>query len=267
MIDAELAAYCQRKEWLGGAHLRYLEQIGSTNDVVREAGESGAPEGWGALAELQTAGRGRLDRRWEAPAGSCLLLSLLFRPAEPFAYWARRITMICGIALVDAVAAQVGPGALLKWPNDLIRNRPDGWVKLAGMLSEIGLKDGRPDFIVVGIGINVNVPAEVLPTLAPNAASLLSEFGRPVSRVALLEAFLQGIERCYAELRGGVDPLPEWRARLAWLGEPVRMVTLQGEVEGRAESVDEDGALWIRRPDGDLTRFEVGDVSLRIAEM
>ena len=147
------------------------------------------------LAEEQIAGRGRLDRRWHAPAGQCLLMSLLFRPGEPFAHRAARITMLCGLALAEAAAKVAGIEVQLKWPNDLIVAREDGaWRKIAGMLSEIGGAAQQPDLLVVGLGLNVNVPSAALAKLAPNAGSLRAEIGHPVDRVAILDDFLKRLE-------------------------------------------------------------------------
>jgi len=247
-----------------GWDIRYFARVDSTNTVLLEAGRQGAAEGLVYVADEQTAGRGRLDRRWIAPPGTCLLLSLLFHPPEPFTYHAPRLTMLCGMAMADAVETTSGVAVQLKWPNDLIINAPGAWRKVAGMLSEIGFgADNRP-FLVVGIGLNVNVPSELLPDLAPNATSLLSEGGQQVERAALLDAFLSRVEAYQAMLRAGGDVLPLWRERLAWMGHPVQVHTPTASAIGIAEDVDETGALWLRLPDGSRQAFSVGDVSLRV---
>lgn len=247
-----------------GWDVRYLESVDSTNTALLEAGQQGAAEGLVYVADVQTAGRGRLDRHWIAPSGTCLLLSLLFRPAEPFTYHAPRLTMLCGMAMADAVETVSGVVAQLKWPNDLIITGAGAWRKVAGMLSEIGSGGEMPPFLVVGIGLNVNVPPERLPDLAPNATSLLVEGGRPVSRAALLDAFLARVETYRAALFAGDDVLSLWRRRLAWLGCAVHVQTPTGGVTGIAEDVDATGALWLRLPDGARQLFSVGDVSLRV---
>ncbi len=247
-----------------GWDIRYLERVDSTNTALLDAGRQGASGGLVYIADEQTAGRGRLDRRWVAPPGTSLLMSLLFRPAEPFTYHAPRITMLCGLALADAVSAVTGIVAQLKWPNDLIITRDGVWRKVAGMLSEVGHVADAPPFLVVGIGLNVNVPSALLPDLSPNATSLLAETGRSVERVALLDAFLGRVETYLAALHAGDDPLPLWRRRLAWIGATVLVQTPTGDVAGIAEDVDDDGALLLRLPDGRLQHFTVGDVSLRV---
>jgi BirA family biotin operon repressor/biotin-[acetyl-CoA-carboxylase] ligase len=247
-----------------GWDIRYFARVDSTNTALLEAGQQGAVEGLVYVADEQTAGRGRLDRRWSAPPGTCLLLSLLFRPPEPFTYHAPRLTMVCGMAMADAVETVSGVAVQIKWPNDLILTRAETWCKVAGMLSEIGSSvDSRP-FLVVGIGLNVNVPSELLPGLAPNATSLLAEGERPVERVTLLDVFLAHVEAYRAASLAGADVLDLWRQRLAWMGCDVHVHTPTASITGIAEGVDETGALWLRLPDSTRQSFSVGDVSLRL---
>ena len=249
--------------WIGGV-IDYHERVGSTNDLALAAGAAGAPSGLLVLAEEQIAGRGRLDRRWHAPAGQCLLMSLLFRPGEPFAHHAARITMLCGLALAESAAEIAGIEVQLKWPNDLIVAREDGaWRKIAGMLSEIGGAAQQPDLLVVGLGLNVNVPPAGLTDLAPNAGSLRAEIGHPVDRVAILDDFLTRLEVAYARWDSGWDPLRAWEARLAWIGQTVSVHTPDAIHTGEAVGVDDEGALLLRHPDGSRRAFPVGDVSLR----
>ncbi len=249
-----------------GWTVRYFPCTESTNDVALSAGQQEAPAWSVVLTDEQTSGRGRLSRRWVAPAGDCLLMSLLFYPPPPFEHSAGRVTMACGLALYEAVVATTSAPVVLKWPNDLIVSDAQGeWRKVAGMLSEIGLRDGAPHFLVVGIGLNVNVPAEALPHLSPNATSLLVETGRRVERTVVLDAFLARVEALYRRVERGEDLLPLWRTHLAWIGQPVQLQTPTEIVQGIPEDVDDDGALWVRLVSGARRRFTVGDVTLRRA--
>jgi BirA family biotin operon repressor/biotin-[acetyl-CoA-carboxylase] ligase len=250
-----------------GRELLYLPSTGSTNDVAKDLAAREAPEGTVVLADEQTTGRGRLGRRWLAPPGTCLLCSILFRP-DLSPSQAQRLTMLCSLAAADAVEQVSGLRVTIKWPNDLmVRSRiphpaSRNWRKLAGVLTETGVMGERLDFVVVGIGINVNVEPDVLPTLAPHATSILAEVMRPVDRLALLATLLDGVERRYEALHAGKSPHREWAARLATLGQPVRVTTSEGALTGVAESVDGDGALLLRTPDGELRRLLAGDVTL-----
>lgn len=248
--------------------LIYREQVGSTNDIAKELASQGAPEGTVVVSEEQTAGRGRMDRRWVVPPETSILCSILFRPTLSPGQ-AHRLTMICSLAAADAAEEVTELPVLIKWPNDLIVIKSDdsgerhaAWRKLGGILTETGMTGSRVEFVVVGIGINVNVPPNLLPQLAPNATSLLSETGRKVDRSALLIALLEGVELRYEQLKRGRSPREEWIARIATLGQRIRVDTPDGTLEGVAETVDEDGALLLRTNDGVRHRLVTGDVTL-----
>lgn len=253
---------------LFGHNLIYLPQTGSTNTIAKQLAREGAPEGTVVIADEQTAGRGRLGRRWLAPPGTCLLCSVLFRPRLALAR-VHYLTMICSLAAADAIAAVGQVAAGLKWPNDLVipsshAGTPSpAWRKLAGVLTETGVAGDRLAYAIVGMGINANVPPAALPALAPDATSILAETGHLVDRSALLRELLAGIEARYAALRDGEDPRAEWTARLLTLGQVVQASTATGVLTGVAESVDETGALIVRTADGDLHKLAAGDVTLQ----
>jgi BirA family biotin operon repressor/biotin-[acetyl-CoA-carboxylase] ligase len=142
------------------------------------------------------------------------------------------------------------------------------WGKVAGVLSEVGFaasdKGSQRAFLVVGIGLNVNVPAGSLPHLGPHAQSLLSVSGRAIDRAALLDELLRRVEARYDALKAGVDPVGAWRRAMAWLGAAVEVRGPPGTFAGTMDAVDAEGLL-LRLPDGELRRFPVGDVSLRPA--
>ena len=268
-----------------GRNLIVLPQTGSTNDVAKERAVQGAPEGAVVLADEQMAGRGRMGRRWLAPPGTCLLCSILFRPDLPPTQ-AQRLTMLCALATADAVEEAAGLQVWLKWPNDLVvkaksqspKPKPQGWRKLAGVLTETGVgasivnsesripnpgpADWRLEYVIVGIGVNVNVAPQDMADLAPDATSILAETGQEVDRITLLATLLAGAEMRYARLQSGESPHTEWAARLATLGQRVQAATSGGKVTGVAEAVDEDGALLLRTSDGALHRLMAGDVTL-----
>ncbi len=242
-----------------GRNLFYWPEIGSTNDEARRLAGEGAPEGTLVIADYQTRGRGRLDREWAAPPGSSLLMSLVFRP-ELEAHQVQRLTMSCGLAVVDAIEQETGLRAGLKWPNDILI----AGAKAGGMLTEIELDGAQVEYAIVGIGLNVNLDPALLPgDLSVPATSLRHELGSEVARLPLLWALLQRIEHRYTALKAGHSPHGEWASRLVTLGKPVSVSGSGTVLEGVAEGVDADGALLVRAGDGRVERVLAGDVSLR----
>jgi BirA family biotin operon repressor/biotin-[acetyl-CoA-carboxylase] ligase len=235
----------------------YWASLPSTMDEVRRLAEMGATEGTTVVADEQTAGRGRLERTWWAPPGSSLLLSILLRPGL-LPRQAQRLTMVCSLAVCDAIAEICGVLAQVKWPNDvLIQGR-----KVCGILTELDIVDQRLGYAIVGIGINVNLDFCDAPPLMAPATSLLRAAGHPVSRLDLLIALLTGIERRYVALREGLSCHREWAERLATLGHEVQVRGPAQTWQGLAIDVDEDGSLLVRGKDGGVHRVLAGDVTL-----
>lgn len=237
----------------------YLRSTTSTNDILKRMAVEGAPEGTLVLADEQTAGRGRLNRRWVAPAGTSLLFSVLFRPQDPRGERTSPLyyTMICSLAVRDAAAQLLGISIGIKWPNDLVhRGR-----KLGGILTEISTCADGEQFAVVGIGLNVNWDPSAADFDYP-ATSLANAVGKPVERGAFLRAVVERIADRYAALRTGNSPVREWEAALGTIGQDV-VVELPGErIAGVAVGVDADGALLVRTGKG-VRRIVAGDVRLR----
>lgn len=241
-----------------GRNLELYEVIDSTNTRAVALARASAPEGTLVLAEEQTAGRGRLGRRWHAPKGSSLLMSLILRPPI-LSRQAQRVTMIISLAAIQAIAQVSGLRAGIKWPNDIVL----GDKKVGGILTELGVHGERLDYVVVGLGLNVNLDVSSLPDLMAPATSLSAEAGRLVLRLGLLLALLEGAEARYERLCQGWSPHEEWREHLVTLGQMVRVGTPEEVIEGLAEDVDADGALQVRTKGGVLRSVWVGDVTLR----
>jgi len=248
------------------ADIRRFRSIDSTNRYLLDEARAGAPEGMVVVADHQTAGRGRLGRSWEAPAGANLLVSVLLRPAiDP---GQRHLaTSAVALAAVDAIRAAGMLGVSIKWPNDLVD--PEGR-KLAGVLAESDLPsasaaEGQPPPVVVGIGINVNWPAtesDLPPELAGLAVSLRQSTGTRVDREALFLAFLAALEPRVADLAA-----PAGRARLAGdlladcttVGTRVRVDLPDGSFEGTATGISPEGHLVVAT-DGATRTVVAGDV-------
>jgi BirA family biotin operon repressor/biotin-[acetyl-CoA-carboxylase] ligase len=245
-----------------GRRVVYYRSIGSTNDVARDLAAQGAPEGTLVIAEEQTAGKGRLGRRWLAPPGTSLLMSLLFRPHFLAPYQAQRLTMVCSLAVVGAIDKVTGLLAAIKWPNDIVVQGK----KAGGILTELGATGERLDYATVGLGLNVNLDlgaVEAMGELVATATSLSQELGQEVSRLTLLWRILENVESRYQRLGAGELPHDEWASRLVTLHNHITVDTPQGVVEGWAEGVDADGALILRTRCGERQRVLAGDVTLR----
>ncbi len=242
-----------------GRRVMAYPRLGSTNDEAKRLAAAGEPEGTLVIAEEQTAGRGRLQRTWWAPPGTALLMSLIFRP-NLAPHQAQRLTMLCSLAICDAITETTGLAPAVKWPNDVLLHGR----KVCGILTELGIEDARLAYVVVGMGINVNVDFSGAGELARTATSLAQELGHEVSRLELLRAILVSIEGRYARLRAGESPHTEWSERLATLGQRVVVTTPTEQWRGVAAGVDTDGALLLRDEEGVLRRILAGDVTLRI---
>jgi BirA family biotin operon repressor/biotin-[acetyl-CoA-carboxylase] ligase len=223
--------------------VRLLGEVDSTNRVVADLAAAGAPEGLVVAADFQAAGRGRLDRSWEALPGDGLLVSVLLRPAGLAVERWHLVTAAAALAARDACAAVAGVRPELKWPNDLLV----GPAKLAGILAE-----AAGGALVVGMGLNVHG--------GPPGAAVLDEVaGRRVSRSRLLEAWLVGLDALLGDWPGVEEA---YRASLATAGREVRVDLAGGEVlEGLAESVDGLGRLLVRPPGSAPVAVAAGDVT------
>jgi BirA family transcriptional regulator, biotin operon repressor / biotin---[acetyl-CoA-carboxylase] ligase len=228
----------------------------STNADAALAAYGGAPEGLVIVAEQQTAGRGRLDRRWESPARAGLAVSVLLRPEKVPANRYGWLPLLAGVALAEAVRGITGLDASLKWPNDLLVDRR----KCGGILAEL-----VPAGVVVGIGLNVTLRADELP--ARDATSLELAGAAVTDRDPLLRALLRGLARWYERWRdaeGNPDSSGLRGAYLdhcATLGQGIRVALPDGsDLVGEATTIDDDGRLVVTPEGGPERHVAAGDV-------
>jgi BirA family biotin operon repressor/biotin-[acetyl-CoA-carboxylase] ligase len=238
-------------EW----QVRWFEEIDSTNTYLRERAREGAPEGLVAVADHQTAGRGRLQRRWESPPGSNLLTSVLLRP-DCDADDLHLCTTAMALAAADACREVAGVDVTFKWPNDLLV----GEAKLAGILAEAEFAGPTPPAVVVGIGINVSWPGP--PEAGGTCLEDVGESAQPVDRKVLLDHLLYAL----APRREMLDDAPgrrvltdEVRRRCSTLGRRVRVSLADEELTGVAHGIDASGRLVIETETG-LRTVTAGDV-------
>ncbi len=239
-----------------GAKIHFFETIGSTNDEARRLAEAGAVEGTIVAADEQTVGRGRFDRVWEAPPGSGLLLSVIFRPALP-PDQVQRLVMACGLAAAEACEALAGIRVDVKWPNDL----QIGGRKMCGILPESAMIGSQFEWVVVGMGINVTQQFAAPNPLTGTATSLQMETGKPVDRARLLGEIMRRLNLWHSRIEDQTL-VQAWIARCVTLGRRVRIGLGDNVVEGTAEAIDETGALLIRDDASDLRRIAAGEATL-----
>jgi BirA family transcriptional regulator, biotin operon repressor / biotin---[acetyl-CoA-carboxylase] ligase len=241
-----------------GQTIQLHAEIESTNDLALQRGIDGAAEGTLILAEHQTAGRGRRNRKWYAPPGSNLLASLILHH-RLLASQLGLPNLIGAVSIATAIRTVTDLPAMLKWPNDILIHGK----KVSGVLTELEYDRHRQPFMVMGFGVNVNTSSLDFPVeFHRTATSLRIESGREISRVVLLQTILQQIEDNYQNLKGGKTASIIERANrlLARRGQWLRYEMADGHFDGMVEQIDLDGGLILRDPFGRLRKFLSEDV-------
>ncbi|MEE8442578.1 MAG: biotin--[acetyl-CoA-carboxylase] ligase [Dehalococcoidia bacterium] len=240
-----------------GHRIIYLPVVTSTMDIARQEAEQGGEEGIVVVAEEQTAGRGRLGRRWVSSPGQNLYFSILLYPSR----WVySRLSVAVPVAVARAIRHTCGLYPEIKWPNDVRL----GGKKVCGILIETALQDAEVRYAIAGIGINVGSNPEEHPDVTAPTTSLAAELGKPVSREDLLQAVLTELSVIYMHMRGWGDAWGEWQTLLETLGREIQVRWGEQVEEGVAEAVDGEGNLLLRRPDGTLVTLAAGEVTLQI---
>lgn len=243
------------KARLLGRRIEHYDQVSSTNDIAKELAEKGVPEGTVVIAETQTTGKGRLGREWFSPEGG-VWLSVVLRPGvSPDEV--PRVALLLGVAVARTLSA-FGVDSKLKWPNDVLV----GGKKVCGILTEMDAELERVNFVIAGIGINVNNKVEDFPEeFRKSATSLVTEQGKEVPRAALVRLLLEELEEAYGLFtRGNFQAvLGEWRSLSGTLGRKVKIITHGKTLTGVAVDVDEEGALLLTLKDGSPARVLSGD--------
>jgi len=246
-----------RTKWMGRT-IHHFHIIDSTNSKAYELALNGAEEGEVVIAESQKKGRGRLERRWFSPLFSNLYLSIILRPKIP-PYQASLITLMAAVAAAEAIYKFSRLEPLIKWPNDiLLRGR-----KVAGLLNEIHSEMDRIHFVILGIGVNLNMDRKMFSKeIREVATSLKIEMGQTISRKAFLQSLFQELEDWYEIfLKEGATPvLKAWRERAQIKGRPVKVTSFGETLVGVAIDVDSDGALILETEQGERKRVVAGDV-------
>jgi BirA family biotin operon repressor/biotin-[acetyl-CoA-carboxylase] ligase len=237
-----------------GKNIYYYEIVDSTQNILWEMGLKNFKEGTTVISERQRKGRGRLGREWVSVKGG-IYSSLLLRPVFMSFSRISQITLLIGLSCIYGIKRATGIQCSLKWPNDILL----GDKKIGGILCEANTETDRVNFVVVGIGININIPKKYLPS---TATSLFAEYKREISRIEVLKRILEEIERLYILLKKEGFSLirKEWQKFCSLWGKHIKVKMLNQELEGIATEIDESGCLIIRKNTGLLEKIYAGDI-------
>ena len=243
-----------------GRQIRYFSRIDSTNQYAKRIAEEGASDGTLIIADEQTAGKGRSGRTWVTPPSEAIAFTLLLRPKlSPDRI--SMVTLVMGLAVVNAVNDLYDVNAGIKWPNDVVI----GGRKLCGILTEMSAEVRQVNHIVIGVGINANLtsfPEEIKEI----ATSLKLELGHAVNRAELIARVMTEFERLYAgfEAQGDLGPVvQEYNELCLNTGNKVRVLDPNGEYNGTSRGINSLGELLVETEDGQMREVYAGEVSVR----
>ena len=243
-----------------GRQVVYYDETDSTNNQAKAAGEKGEVHGTLFVADRQTAGKGRRGRGWESPSGNSVSVTILLRPEIP-PVKAPMLTLVMALAVADGIRDVLGVDAGIKWPNDIVLNKK----KICGILTEMSTEIDYINYVVIGVGINVNqetFPDEIKET----ATSLKVETGKPVKRAGVIAAVMERFEQYYEQFvqQEDLSGIREaYEACLVNRDRDVRVLDPAGAYEAHAKGINDTGELIVVLPDGTEREIYAGEVSVR----
>lgn len=258
MTEEELKSLMKTR-W-AGKNIVYYKETDSTNLRIKQLGDEGAPEGTLAVADSQSAGRGRRGRTWDSPAGSSIYMSVLLRP-RILPDKAPMLTLVMACSVAEGIMDCEDVDVQIKWPNDIIINGR----KLVGILTEMSTQIDYINHVTVGVGINVNMtefPAEIRRT----ATSLRLETGHVVKRARLIAAVMERLEQNYGIFLQTEDMsglMEKYSRLLVNQGKEVMVLGAKEEYKAYAVGINNTGELIVRREDGTEEAIYAGEVSVR----
>ncbi|MFC1670015.1 biotin--[acetyl-CoA-carboxylase] ligase [Spirochaetota bacterium] len=248
-----------KTDTFGQGYIFYSESIDSTNIKAKELANEGHQEGTVIIADSQSKGKGRKGRHWFSPGKTGIYMSLILKPPI-IPSEAQKITLITAVAIAEVLKYYAGIDVRIKWPNDILVNNK----KLAGILTEINTTKDSINYIIVGMGINVNTPLESMPSeIRDIATSILIETNKEMEKWDIVKVILESFERYYNKFlnNGFADILEEWKRLSQIMGSKIKVDLEKGSIEGEVVEVDKDGFLIIRDSDGNDEKIIAGDVS------
>lgn len=241
-------------------NLRCYDEVDSTNLEMIRLAKEGAPHGTLVVADSQSAGKGRLGRKWVSPKGTGIWMSILLRP-DIAPQSASMLTLVAALAVVKGIDCETGLPVQIKWPNDVVLEGR----KICGILTEMSTEAGAIRYVIPGIGINVNM-TEFPSELTETAASLRMVLGRPLKREPLIARVMEAFEKYYARFLETEDLsglMEEYNRCSVNLGRQVRVLDGATPYQGEAMGIDSQGSLVVKMADGRLRRVISGEVSVR----
>lgn len=254
---------CRLSTKWAGKTLYYLPVTGSTNTDAKRYADKGAPHGTTVVADMQTAGKGRRGKIWQSPQGSSIYMTIMLKPDFP-PDKASMLTLVMALSVAEAIEETTGLSGGIKWPNDIVVNRK----KVCGILTEMNAESDHIQYVVIGVGINVNnaSPEEFPEEIRQTATSLKIESGTQISRAVLSERVLSHFEKNYDMFVRTLDLtlLKEaYEKRLLNFNTEVKVLDPKGEYEGIARGINEIGELLIEKEEGEIVPVYAGEVSVR----
>lgn len=260
ILTADEVCFGLTTEILGRKDYFYYPSIDSTNKQARLLASQGYPEGTVVVADMQTEGRGRRGRSWYSPAGQGIYMSLILRPQIPLKEISR-ISLMTAVALAETLQEELALPARIKWPNDVLIDRR----KIAGILSEAITDMDGIEYIVIGIGININNPEDEFPDdLRTAPTSILAEIKQTVSRVKIMQSLLAKLEYHYALIQAGIfdETLAAGKSLSMVIGQTVSLETNNGLAAGKAIDIDENGFLLVDSGEGVIHTVISGEIEV-----
>lgn len=259
VLTGEELKSLMQTQW-AGRNIVYYPETDSTNLRIRELGDAGAPHGTLAVADMQTAGRGRRGRTWESPPGSSIYMSILLRP-DIIPGAAPMLTLVMACSVAEGISDCENVDIRIKWPNDVIA----GGKKLVGILTEMSTQIDYINHVTIGVGINVNM-TEFPENIRDTATSLRLETGHEVRRAPLIAAIMKRFEENYAVFLKTQDMsglMEKYSGMLINLDRDVLVLGAEDSYKAHALGIDRQGELIVRREDGMEEKIYAGEVSVR----
>ncbi|MFC1624326.1 biotin--[acetyl-CoA-carboxylase] ligase [Candidatus Omnitrophota bacterium] len=239
-----------------GKRIHSYKEVASTNDIANKLATEGEKEGTVVIAEYQTKGRGRLGRKWVSPGGKGAYLSVILKP-DILPREVSILTLLSALSVARVIRETLNLPASIKWPNDILINKH----KVCGILTELNGETDKVNFVIVGIGININTKRELLPE---EGTSLSVEKGREISRLEFVKSLFRKLDKYYKIFKKGQaeEIVKEYKRLSAILDRRVQVNYHSQLTSGHAVDVDTEGALILRKDSGFCERVLAGDVTM-----